>query len=211
MRYALLVFGAFLLTIVILELVVRVGGETDADGQFSFLTFELPPYALPLDHMRGLLDAYYANSGQADYIPDPDTGWLPRPYAVLEDGIFTVNGASIRSRREYSLQPTNDTLRIALFGDSFVAGNEVGDEETWSHSLETLLNEAGVNAEVLNFGVGAYGMGQAFLRWQSDGKDYSPDIVIFVFQPENLDRNVNVFRHPLFTRRLCIFEAPFLS
>ena len=37
-------------------------------------------------------------------------------------------------------------------------------------------------------------MGQAFLRWQAQGKDYSPDIVIFVFQSENLDRNVNVFR-----------------
>ena len=37
-------------------------------------------------------------------------------------------------------------------------------------------------------------MGQAFLRWKHEGKLYLPDIVIFVFQAENLDRNVNVFR-----------------
>lgn len=50
-------------------------------------------------------------------------------------------------------------------------------------------------------------MGQAFLRWQMQGKDYSPDIVIFVFQPENLDRNVNVFR-PLYTQGGVIFSKP---
>ncbi len=194
LRLILLVFGAFFLIFLILEIVVRAGGETDADGQFSYLGFELPPYALPLNRIRLQIEAYLNNPSQAAYIPDPETGWLPRPDAILEDGILKVNGASIRSHREYNLQPDDDTLRIALFGDSFAASNEVTDEEAWGYNLEKLLNEAGVNAEVLNFGTGGYGMGQAFLRWQKQGKDYSPDIVIFVFQPENLDRNVNIFR-----------------
>ncbi len=40
-------------------------------------------------------------------------------------------------------------------------------------------------------------MGQAFLRWQNAGKSFDPDIVIFGLQPENLARNVNVFRQLL--------------
>ena len=194
LRLILLVFGVLFLMILILETVIRVGGETDADGQFSYLGFELPPYPLPLNRVRLQIEAYLNNPSQAAFIPDPETGWIPRPDAVLEDGMFKVNGAGMRSRREYNLPPDDMTLRIALFGDSFVASNEVSDEEAWGYNLEKLLNEAGVNAEVLNFGVGGYGMDQAFLRWQTQGKDYSPDLVIFVFQPENLDRNVNVFR-----------------
>ena len=49
----------------------------------------------------------------------------------------------------------------------------------------------------MNFGVGGYGMGQAFLRWLHLGAQFQPDIVIFGLQPENLKRNVNVFRQML--------------
>ena len=58
---------------------------------------------------------------------------------------------------------------------------------------EMKLNQAGIRAEALNFGVSIYGMDQAFLRWQNAGRGYAPDIVIFGFQPENLNRNVNIF------------------
>lgn len=194
LRRILLIIGAFLLTIAILEVSVRAGGETDADGQFTFLSYTLPPYVLPLNEIRPEMEEYLNNKDQANFIPDPETGWVHRPDAILYDGLFTINSLSMRARREYDRQPAEDSLRIALFGDSYVASDEVNNEEAWGYILEKLLMEAGVNAEVLNFGVGGYGMGQAFLRWQKQGKDFSPDIVIFVFQPENLDRNVNVFR-----------------
>ena len=100
----------------------------------------------------------------------------------------------MRAEREYALQPAGDTLRVALFGDSFCVGDEVRDDEVWGQKLETLLTQAGIKFEVLNFGVSGYGMDQAFLRWRHLGIDYSPDMVIVVFQGENLDRNVNVFR-----------------
>ena len=190
----LLVCGAFLLTIFLLELAVRLGGETDADGQFSFLSYTLPPYALPLNQLRPQIEGYLNHPNRNIVIPDPDTGWTYKPNAAFYDGHFTINGASMRSLREYALQPAEDSLRIAVFGDSFAVGDEVSDDEVWAYNLEKLLIKAGLDAEVLNFGVGGYDMGQAYLRWQAQGKDYSPDIVIFVFQPENLDRNANVFR-----------------
>jgi hypothetical protein len=85
-------------------------------------------------------------------------------------------------------------LRIAIFGDSFTHGDEVELSQTWGYFLEEALNKAGVSAEVLNFGVCGYGMDQAYLRWKKYGREFSPDIVIFGFQAENLQRNLNIVR-----------------
>ena len=194
---ALIVVFAVALTLVLLEVLVRVAGTTDADGRFTLLNFSLESPKLPVNELRGQVEGYIANKDIAVVIYDQWTGWGFRPNSVRQDGTFTINGAGFRSRRDFDMSPPPDTLRIALFGDSFTAGDDVGDDETWAYLLERALNEAGIRAEVLNFGVGAYGMGQAYLRWQHLGKKFAPDIVIFGLQPENLKRNVNVFRQLL--------------
>lgn len=183
-----------MLTLVLLEAVVRLAGRTDADGQFSFMGFTLEPYVLPLNKLRTPVQDYLDLEEFSTVIYDERLGWTYRPHASRQDGDFTINGAGIRAGREFSQQPPPDHLRIALFGDSFTAGDDVSDDEVWGARLELLLSQAGIRAEVLNFGVGAYGMDQAFLRWRHQGKAYEPDIVIFGLQPDNLKRNLNVFR-----------------
>ena len=191
---ALIACITVLLTLAALEAVVRLGGETAADGQFVFMGYVLEPYTTPAKKLRPKLEAYIENQDEATIIYDEWLGWAYRPNSTRQSGTFTINSVGLRSRREYSQTPPPDTLRIALFGDSFTAGDEVSDDETWGQHLEMKLNQAGIRAEVLNFGVGGYGMGQAFLRWRRQGRHYGPDIVIFGFQPENLNRNVNIFR-----------------
>ncbi len=188
---------SLLLTLVALEILVRAFGETDAHGRFTFLQFTLEAQELPINELRGQIEGYLANKDIANVIYDKGLGWTFRPNAIRQGGSFTLNGAGIRSRREYSPKPAADTLRIAAFGDSFTAGDDVADEQTWAYALERELQRLGIRAEVLNFGVGAYGMDQAFLRWQQLGRQFSPDIVIFGLQPDNLKRNVNVFRQLL--------------
>ena len=188
---------SLLLTLILLELVVRVSGETGADGRFTFMQFSLEPQELPVYQLRGQVEGYLANKDIAVVIYDEWTGWTFRPNSIRQAGAFTINSSGFRSRRDYSQIPPADTLRIAVFGDSFTAGDDVSDDEVWSYLLERELNQAGIRAEVLNFGVGAYGMDQAYLRWQQLGKSFAPDIVIFGLQPENLERNVNVFRQLL--------------
>ena len=199
---ALIACITVLLTLTALEAAVRLGGETGANGQFSFMGYTLHPYAAPVERQRRVLEAYIENQSQTIYdqtiyIYDEMLGWSFRPNATIDATViwhpFTINSAGLRSQREYSQRPPPDTLRIALFGDSFTAGDEVRDDETWGHQLETKLNQAGIRTEVLNFGVNAYGMDQAFLRWREMGRSYAPDIVIFGFQSENLKRNVNIF------------------
>ncbi len=184
-----------LLTLAALEAVVRLGGETDADGQFIFMGYALEPYAPPVEKPRRALERYLENQQHrlSSIIYDEMLGWAYRPNSTRGSWTFTINSAGLRSRREYSQAPPPDTVRIALFGDSFTIGEEVNDDETWGHQLEMKLNQAGIRAEALNFGVSIYGMDQAFLRWQNAGRGYAPDIVIFGFQPENLNRNVNIF------------------
>lgn len=60
--------------------------------------------------------------------------------------------------------------------------------------MQTNLQAAGINAEVLNFGNSAYGMDQALLRWRMHGSNTRPHIVIFGLQSENLERNINLIR-----------------
>ncbi len=190
----LVVFASFAVAILLLEAVVRVGGETDVDGQFRFLGFALEPYTLQTSQLRAGVQGYVANKEISAVIYDERLGWTYRPDSVRQAGSFTINSNGIRSTRDFKEEPPADSLRIALFGDSFTAGDDVGDDEVWGRQLEIMLKEAGLKAEVLNFGVGAYGMDQAFLRWQEQGKHFAPDIVIFGLQPENLARNLNVFR-----------------
>lgn len=190
----LIACAAILLTLTLLEVLIRLAGRTDADGQFTFMDFTLQPYVLPLEKLRAPVQDYLDLAEWSTVIYDERLGWTYRPHAVRQNGEFTINGAGIRARREFSPQPPPDRLRIALFGDSFTAGDDVSDDEVWGARLELLLRAAGIRAEVLNFGVGAYGMDQAFLRWLHQGKKFEPDIVIFGLQPDNLKRNLNVFR-----------------
>ena len=195
----LIVCGAFLLSLGLLEIVVRAGGKTDADGQFSFAGYPLEPYVLPLEKLRKPIEEYLHLKDIATIIYDETLGWTYRPNSTRHEGTFTVNSAGLRARRDFSVMPAPDRLRIALFGDSFTVSDDVNDDEAWAYQLELGLTRAGYRAEVLNFGVGAYGMGQAYLRWQHEGRKYAPDIVIFGLQPDNLKRNLNVFRqliHP---------------
>jgi hypothetical protein len=48
--------------------------------------------------------------------------------------------------------------------------------------------------EVLNYGVGGYGLDQAFLRYLRDGDKYHPQLVVIGFVPDDLPRIVNVYR-----------------
>ena len=194
--------------LLLLEIIIRIVGATGADGQFSFRGYPLEPYTINVERLHRVIDAYVENESKATFIYDESTGWAHRPNSIRQEGSFTINAAGLRSEVEYGQLPRHDTLRIAAFGDSFVAGTGVNDDQVWVKQLEVELKRLGMRVEALNFGVGGFGMDQAYLRWQKLGRAYNPDLVLFAFQPENLDRNVNVF-HPLYYKRVAMpFSKP---
>src|SRR2546426_4127010 len=119
---------------------------------------------------------------------DPLLGWRYR--AGRRDSANTMNSQGLRSTRQYAPHPPRGVLRVAAFGDSFVYGNEVSDSGAWPALMERLFPRM----EVLNYGVGGYGVDQAFLRFCSEGTALSPDVVIIGFVRDDLRRVVNVYR-----------------
>ena len=128
-------------------------------------------------------------------------GWTITPSRRDETGQYLSSAEGLRSPRvgmsfadlrvrhtEFSEQPAS--VRIALMGDSFTFGLEVRCEESWGHALEGLLQS---HAQVLNFGVSAYGLEQAFLRYEKDARAWKPQIVIISIINEMITRVNNIY------------------
>ena len=145
---------------------------------------------------RALLDL--ASSTNSYIIFDRELGWSIRPDSRkgLNGNAYSSNRAGIRGTREYDLRPPEGVTRIAAFGPSFTHCDEVNDEETW----QALMEEANPALEVMNWGVGAYGTDQAYLRYKLHGKAYRPHIVLIGYEEDNYLRNLNRF-HPFYIRQ----------
>ena len=111
---------------------------------------------------------------------DPRLGWIPRPGQFSVDWTSNVDVSGIRSNGRSVSTASRPVLAV---GDSFTFGDEVDDSETWPAHLEEMLKQ-----RVLNAGVGAYGIDQAFLRAELLLDTYDPDIVILSFISDDINR-----------------------
>ena len=142
--------------------------------------------SIPERHRRDLARLLADDLGYLTY--SARLGWTIKPGG--RGDMYRANAQGIRADREFARLPPPGMLRIAAFGDSFTHGDEVSNEDTWQ---EILMREHPA-VEAMNFGVGAYGLDQSFLRYQHDGADYGARVVLMGFMPENLFRHVNVYR-----------------
>lgn len=119
---------------------------------------------------------------------DSNLGWRYRAnYRANSD---RLNSQGVRSEREYSDVSAQGVIRVAAFGNSFVYCNEVENKDSWP----VLVEEKYPDMEILNYGVGGYGLAQAYLRFVAEGSILSPHVVIIGFAPVMLGRTVNVYR-----------------
>lgn len=135
-----------------------------------------------------------------DVIPDRDIGWRLVPNATFtytgghwyENEFKTqikVNSLGFRDK-ERTVKKHKKLIRMVVIGDSSVAAHEVSFEKTPAQLLEKYLNEAntkqalqGKEYEVLNFGIGGFGIGQNFLTNRVYVKNFSPNYVfLFIFE-----------------------------
>jgi hypothetical protein len=86
---------------------------------------------------------------------DPLVGWVTKA-GLVQEGFNTIDHGIRKNRvADSSARPGG----ILVVGDSFTAGSEVSDEETWPAQLEGM-----VQTPVLNAGVGGWGVDQMVLR-----------------------------------------------
>ena len=99
------------------------------------------------------------------------------------DASYDQSGARIYS----GYDPKSAT--VLLIGDSYTAGDEVGNENTVAAHL---FRHTGIISA--NLGVGGYGPLQAVLKFEEKAKDYpSAKIVVLGIMYENIRRNVNSY------------------
>ena len=181
-----------------LEVGVRLLGTVDDSGNF-FLGSKARalPYALPFGDYAELVRAVQDAETYVAY--HPHAGWAIRPSGARGEDL-RADAEGFRVSATDTAPVASDALNVLLFGDSFTHGDEVAYEDTWGVALEAGLRRRGISARVRNAGVPAYGMDQAFFRWESLADTVAADLVVFGLQPENLFRNLNVWR-PFYSPR----------
>jgi len=115
---------------------------------------------------------------------DPELGYTVGN-SVQRDGLddcwtlTTVTADGARTARAYADKP----CRINTYGDSFTQGCQVSDGETWQEYLAGHLGEP-----IRNFGVGGYGVYQAYRRMvRTESSDSgAPYVMLFIWGDDHL-------------------------
>jgi len=112
---------------------------------------------------------------------DPLTG---KGYDPILGWDLDVKGDRIKGSRVYTPEPAEGIKRIVAIGDSFTYGAEVRIHESFPAQLEKMRE----NWEVLNMGVGGYGIDQALLKYVDQGRKWKPHVVVLGVHPPDWQR-----------------------
>jgi hypothetical protein len=123
---------------------------------------------------------------------DPELGYLMCDH-IAKDGVdgcrttVTFGKTGERTMINYASRP----CRLNVYGDSFTQGVQVSDGETWLEHLAAHLGEP-----VRNFGVGGYGVYQAYRRMlrheaASTAADY---VILNIWAPDDHLRSIDAWR-----------------
>ena len=107
-------------------------------------------------------------------------GW----YRKEGEAYLQINSFGYRDL-EHDLIAPPGRFRIAVLGDSFTEARQMPIEGTYwdrlGKALSTCPALAGLDVEVLNFGIGGYSTTQALLAYDLDARRFKPDLVILGF------------------------------
>jgi len=124
-----------------------------------------------------LTRAQMLNLGWAYRLPPPKA----QPGALIAPPSSYVYFPERKSKR---------SIRVGLFGDSFVAGDEDGRGYDVASFLQRDFNKAGYKSvSVINFGVNAYGLHQACLLCSMLGRRYGLNYAVFMAYRQEFHRD----------------------
>jgi hypothetical protein len=162
-------------------------GAAVADGKPSFEEF-LKASAVS----RTVIDRFLNGPSWARF--DPELGYVLGNY-LPADGvdhsatISTVQANGARTSFMYAAKP----CRINTYGDSFTQCHQVSDGETWQEYLAAHLGEP-----VRNFGMGGYGVYQAYRRMiREERTDHGAEYLIFYVWGDDHIRSLLRCRHAI--------------
>jgi hypothetical protein len=176
------------------EILIRLLTHTSDDNNRIIRGKVLKPYKFPQNISKKSIDDYENNIDErpsnVSYRYDALLGWKPNSH---KSDTYNEQGI-LHTKRVFTDKPEDGVLRIALFGDSMTRSSGPGVDKSWGYLLEKTMTNFNYNIEVMNFGVGGYGIDQAYMRWDVEGKKYSPHVVIFGFYPMDIGRCLEVHK-----------------
>lgn len=109
------------------------------------------------------------------------------PYRGPEfDNLISINSYGFRDDEFYPQKPAGVT-RIAVLGDSQEEALQVKLEDTWQKVMaRSLAKNLGKKIETYNFGVSGYGTDQQWLTLREKVWQFSPDMIILAFSPNDV-------------------------
>lgn len=141
------------------------------------------------DYYQGILAK--AEGDLLYLVYDEGLGWTVGPNRRAAKGLYLSSAEGLRAASQgVVLAGPTTKRRIAIVGDSFAFAELVAFEESWGHLLEA---GSGDRLQVLNFGVGGYGIDQSYLRLKKDILAWKPDVVIMGFPLADIYRSVTVY------------------
>ena len=120
---------------------------------------------------------------------DPELGWVSQPNLSVP-GLFgpgadgTINGQSLRARRDFTPQVPAGRVRVLCSGDSFTFGVGNRDGETWCDALEA----AHPTLETMNAGEPGYGVDQMYLKARRLANQLRWDVHVTAFIGDDVRR-----------------------
>lgn len=135
-----------------------------------------------------------------------DLGWDRKPGTKGEE-INNENKTYFQISKEGYRKSVNNfnNSKIATFGDSYAFCRYVSDSQTWQHYLEIACK-----THVRNFGIGNYGLDQAFLKFEKQNLEEENKIVIFSIVPETISRIHSYWKHYLEFGNIFSFKPRFI-
>jgi hypothetical protein len=170
----------FLIILVMTEILFRV---ITYSVRADFQWFITPKDEVPSIEKEGL--SHFIEHGF-----DPELGWVRKPNTTHEevgrDGKKTTYNIGKDGERESGHSRLKK--KIATYGDSFCFCRQNNDNTTWQWYLSELSR-----TNVLNFGVGNYGLDQALLRLKRS--NIKTETVILCVVPSTIVRCLCVWKH----------------
>ena len=121
-------------------------------------------------------------------VPDNTKIWAPPKNTInyfrhpdTSDRIeLQRNNLGLRMNHDISAPSLKATKNIAFFGASFTENVRLPVQHTFPELFKLLVNIGVEKFEVLNFGVGAYGVDQSYLRYKELGADIRSELDLVV-------------------------------
>ncbi len=134
-----------------------------------------------------------------------ELGWDRRPGSKgIENNLGKISHFTISEHGYRNSENNFNNSKISTFGDSYTFCRYVSDNETWQHYLENIYK-----THVRNYGVGNYGLDQAFLKFEKTKLEEENKLLIFSIVPETISRIHSYWKHYLEFGNIYSFKPKF--